>query len=337
MTKKERVKYALLHQETDIVPFNINFTQPAYRKLTNYFGGEISEDEIGNHIVYIEPVSFNSWVEIKPNMWMDEFGVMWDRSIDKDIGNPIPVLKYPSIKGYKFPDPDNPKRYSHFSTIIEKNKDKFILCSIGFSLFERAWTLRGMENFLIDMIENPPFVNELLDTIVNFNIKIIKNTSKYPIDGFRFGDDWGQQKGLIMGIPFWRKFLKPRLEKMYQEVHKVGLPVFIHSCGDVQEILPELIDIGVNVFNPFQPEVMNIFEIKRIYGDKLSFFGGISVQKLLPFGTPQQVKDETKKILQTIGKGGGYIASPSHDIPKDVPVENIVALIETLNPDFPFK
>jgi len=117
---------------------------------------------------------------------------------------------------------------------------------------------------------------------------------------------------------------------MYEEVHKAGLPVFIHSCGDVKELFPELIELGVNVFNPFQPEVMDIFEMKRLYGDRLTFFGGISVQKLLPFGTPEEVRRETRRILKEIGRGGGYIASPSHAIPKDVPVENILALIETL-------
>lgn len=331
LTKKERVKKAILHEETDIVPFNIDFTIPAFEKLVNFLGKEPSIDEIGNHIVSIEPVPPDAWIEIKKDFWRDEFGVIWDRRIDKDIGNPIPIILEPNLNSYKFPDPDEPSRYSHISEFIEKNKDKFILVSIGFSLFERAWTLRGMENLLVDMIENPLFVHQLFDSILEFNLKIIKNVSKYKIDGIRFGDDWGQQRGLIMGIRFWREFIKPRLKIMYQEVHKRNLPVFIHSCGDIKELLPELIEIGVDVFNPFQPEVMNIYEIKKIYGEKLTFFGGISVQKLLPFGTPEQVKNEVKKILKEIGEGGGYIASPSHSIPKDVPVKNIIALIETLN------
>ncbi|MGB9607569.1 MAG: uroporphyrinogen decarboxylase family protein, partial [bacterium] len=272
----------------------------------------------------------DAWVEVKPGFWRDEFGVIWNRTIDKDIGNPEPILLEPRLKGYEFPDPDDPKRYAHFPSFIEANKDKFILCEIGFSLFERAWSMRGMENLLVDMKENPSFVHELLEAIAWFNVRVIRNAVRYPIDGFYFGDDWGQQRGLIMGPLLWREFLKPRLKMMYEEVHKANLPVFIHSCGDVKELFPELIEIGVNVFNPFQPEVMDIYEMKRRYGNDLTFYGGISVQRLLPFGTPEEVKRETKRILKELGKGGGYIASPSHAIPKDVPLENILALIETL-------
>lgn len=329
MTKKERVKLAIAHQETDIVPYNIGFTIPAWEKLVAYLGREPTIEELGLHIVALSATPLDAWVEVKPGFWRDEFGVIWNRTVDKDIGNPKPIFSEPSLGDYRFPNPDDPERYSHFPAFIEAHKDKFILCEIGFSLFERAWSMRGMENFLIDMKENPSFVHELLDAIADFNIRIIRNAVKYPIDGFYFGDDWGQQRGLIMGPILWREFIKPRLRMMYEEVHKAGLPVFIHSCGDIQQLFPELIEIGVNVFNPFQPEVMDIFEMKRKYGDRLTFFGGISVQRLLPFGTPQEIRRETRRILREIGKGGGYIASPSHAIPKDVPVENILALIET--------
>ncbi|MGB9798444.1 MAG: uroporphyrinogen decarboxylase family protein, partial [bacterium] len=325
-----RVKSAIAHEETDIVPYDIGFTQPAWEKLVSYLGRAPTMDELGLHIAHLGATPLDAWVEVKPGFWRDEFGVIWNRTIDKDIGNPEPILLEPRLKGYEFPDPDDPKRYAHFPSFIEANKDKFILCEIGFSLFERAWSMRGMENLLVDMKENPSFVHELLEAIAWFNVRVIRNAVRYPIDGFYFGDDWGQQRGLIMGPLLWREFLKPRLKMMYEEVHKANLPVFIHSCGDVKELFPELIEIGVNVFNPFQPEVMDIYEMKRRYGNDLTFYGGISVQRLLPFGTPEEVKRETKRILKELGKGGGYIASPSHAIPKDVPLENILALIETL-------
>jgi uroporphyrinogen decarboxylase len=117
---------------------------------------------------------------------------------------------------------------------------------------------------------------------------------------------------------------------MYEKVRAAGLPVTIHSCGDVDELFPELIEIGLDVFNPFQPEVMDVYEMKNKYGDKLTFWGGLSTQKTLPYGTPDDVKKEAKRLMQEIGAGGGYILSPAHAIPKDAPAENIAALIETV-------
>ncbi|MFH1074187.1 MAG: uroporphyrinogen decarboxylase family protein, partial [Candidatus Firestonebacteria bacterium] len=146
----------------------------------------------------------------------------------------------------------------------------------------------------------------------------------------RFGDDWGQQQGLIMGPKHWRKFIKPRIARMYKKVHDSGKKVFIHSCGDVEEIFPDLIEIGVDVFNPFQPEAFDVYKIKNKFGSKLTFFGGMSTQKTLPFGTPNEVKSETLKLIKEIGKDGGYIFSPAHATPKDVPIENIASMLEVL-------
>jgi uroporphyrinogen decarboxylase len=145
-----------------------------------------------------------------------------------------------------------------------------------------------------------------------------------------FGDDWGMQTGLIMGPKAWDEFIKPRIQKMYGLVRSKGKLVFIHCCGKVDRLFPELIDCGVDVFNPFQPEVMDVFEIKNKYGDRLSFFGGISVQKTLPYGTVADVRDEVRRLLDVVGRKGGYIAAPSHAIPADAKPENIAAAIEVL-------
>jgi len=174
-------------------------------------------------------------------------------------------------------------------------------------------------------------VNDFLDRIMDWILAVVREYSKYPrIDAIYFGDDWGQQHGLIMGPRIWREFLKPRLAKIYAEVKSAGKFVLIHSCGDIQGILPDLIEIGLDVFNPFQPEVMDVHEIKRMYGDRLTFFGGISLQKTLSFGTPEDVKAEVIDRIQTIGKGGGYICNACHAITRDVPAENIDMLIQTL-------
>lgn len=330
MTYKERMKKSISHIQTDIVPCQIDFTTPAYEKMQKYYKDSQFVRKLGNHIAGIS--TGMDYKEIKPGFCRDEWGVMWDRTIDKDIGNACNVVieNKDSLDSYKFPDPHNPQRFKQWDEIIEENKDLFIRANIDLSFFERAWTLRGMENLLVDMISDEEFVDALLERILEYNISIIEEISRFSVDGVHFGDDWGQQQGLIMGPKLWRRFIKPRLEKMYAKVHEAGLSVFIHSCGDVDELFPELIEIGVDVFNPFQPEVMDIYEMKKKYGGKLCFFGGLSIQKILPYGTPDDVRKEVKRLIKELGSGGGYIFAPAHAVPGDVSEENIAAMIEAV-------
>ncbi len=330
MNAKERVKKAVAHEDTDIVPYHFSFTIPASRKLADYYGTEDFEPLLGNHLAVTEPVPPNAWSEVSPDMWRDEWEIIWDRHIDRDIGNPSNlVLPERDLSPLKVPDPDKSGRFDSLERALERQSDRFVMGGIGFSLFERAWTLRGMENLLMDMVEAPGFVDELLDTIVEFNLEIIDRILSYPVDAVRFGDDWGQQRGLIMGPKLWRRFIKPRLARMYGRVKGGRRLVAIHSCGDVKELFPDLIELGVDIFNPFQPEVMDVGEMKSTYGDRITFYGGLSIQRVLPYGTPDEVRAEVKRLFEVVGKGGGYILSPSHSVPGDAPVENLVAAIET--------
>jgi uroporphyrinogen decarboxylase len=181
---------------------------------------------------------------------------------------------------------------------------------------------------LMDFYEHPEFVHEFLNRIADYNIEQVKEALKYDIDAVEFGDDWGQQHGLQMGPRLWREFLKPVLKRMYASVRDAGKIVFIHSCGDVDELFDDLVEIGVNCFNPFQPEVMDIHALKAAYQGRLSFFGGLSTQKTLPFGTVDDVIQESRRLLE-MGANGGYIFSPAHDVEGDVPLENILAFVET--------
>jgi uroporphyrinogen decarboxylase len=180
------------------------------------------------------------------------------------------------------------------------------------------------------MVEAPAFVHRLLDRILEYDLEVIERACSFPIDAMMFGDDWGQQRGLLMSPMHWRQFIKPRIRAMYQAVKARGRRVFIHSCGKVDELFPDLIECGLDVFNPFQPEVMDVRAAKRAFGDRLSFYGGISTQRTLPYGTPDQVRDEVRRLLDDIGEGGGFIAAPAHAIPKDADPRNIDAMIDVL-------
>jgi uroporphyrinogen decarboxylase len=187
---------------------------------------------------------------------------------------------------------------------------------------------------MMDFIDHPEFVRDLMNRIADYNIAQLQEALKYEIDAIYFGDDWGQQTGLQMGPTLWREFLRPALARMYQAVKQAGKFVMIHSCGDVDELFDDLIDLGLDCFNPFQPEVMDVWSLHAQFRGRLAFHGGLSTQKTLPFGTVQEVRDETKRLLD-LGRNGGYIFAPAHDVEGDVPLENILAAIELVQAQKP--
>jgi uroporphyrinogen decarboxylase len=249
--------------------------------------------------------------------------------VDKDIGVVQGcVLPRPTLKGYAFPDPHDPRFFADIDGRIALYGDRFRVFQIGFSLWERAWTLRGIENLMMDFYDHPGFVRELLETIAEYNISQVGRALAYDIDAVYFGDDWGAQHGLQMGPRLWGEFIQPVLRRMYGVVRRAGKFVMIHSCGDVDELFEELVNIGLSSFNPFQPEVMPVYELLGRYRGRLCFHGGLSTQKLLPYGSPEEVRRESRRLLQA-GGAGGYIFAPAHDVEGDVPLANMLAFIQT--------
>ena len=283
MTKRDVVIAALNGESVPYTPWDMDFTCEAREKLEQHFGENLS-DELGNHfcISSICP----SHKSIGNDLYQDFFGVIWDRSEDKDIGIvKEDLLEEANLDNYSFPSMDDVKKYQEVELKRLKspeNKEYFKVFNLGFSLFERAWTLRGMENLLMDFIINPEFARELLHSIADFNIVALANVIDEDFDAVRFGDDWGQQHGLIMGPAIWREFIMPELKRTYGFVKEHGKRVMIHSCGDVQELFDDLIELGLDCFNPFQPKVMNTKVLHSKYKGKLSFWGGLSTQKTPP-------------------------------------------------------
>jgi len=344
MTKRERVRAAIEHRQPDEVPWNIRLTEPALARLADHrddprlANSEFFHQWVGNHLKGIGPRGKGLFhgleEEVKPGFWRDGWGVIWDtRGLygEGEWGRPVNcVLPEPTLANYTFPDPPSPDAFIHYPLFIQDNQEYFIMGWEG-HLFEVAWALRGMENFLMDMVLNPGFVDDLLEGITEYYLAVIDQSVKYDIDAFAFGDDWGSQEmGLIMGPKHWRRYLKPRLARMFEPLHAAGKFVHLHSDGDVSAIFEDLIDIELDVYNPFQPEIMDVYEMKRKHGERLCFHGGIGVQKLLPFGSPHQVRVETGRMIQEVGVGGGYILAPSHSVLADTPMENLVALIEAV-------
>ncbi|WP_068472268.1 uroporphyrinogen decarboxylase family protein [Saccharicrinis aurantiacus] len=328
MTKREVVKMVLDGKKPPYVPWSFKFTEEPKQMLQEHYGVDDLDPVLGNHILNLgSDIGF--FEEVEPDMFQDVFGVIWDRSIDKDIGDASApfVISEPSMEGVKFPDPHDPRFFANIEPEIAKKPDLFRVFQIGFSLYERAWSMRGMENLLMDFMMYPDFVHELFTKIADYNIEQIKKAMEYDIDAVYFGDDWGQQHGLIFGYDTWKEFVYPQLKRMYGFARDNGKYVMIHSCGDVDELFPDLIECGLNCFNPFQPEVMDINEILPMYQGKLAFHGGLSMQKTLPFGSVEDVERESKALID-LGKNGGYIFSPSHSVESDTTKENILKFIE---------
>lgn len=331
MAIRQRVLKALAHEQPDKVPYNVEFTSDARAKMVEFYGDPDFEAKLGNHFTILPGRPKHTWKEIKPGFWLDDFGTIWDRTKNTDVGVMTNQLITPeNVAEFKLPDPDDPVRYEGFTEKIEAGKDTFIIANFSMSLFERAFILAGMENILMGMLADKTFINVLFDRLLEWNLRVIEKFCSFEIDAISFGDDFGQQDGLLIGPQLWGEFIKPRIREMYQATKSKGHYVFIHSCGQICELFDELIECGVDVYNPFQPEVMNVFEVKEKFGDRLSFYGGISTQKTLPFGTVTEVKDEVSRLLEVVGKNGGYIAAPAHKVPTDAKPENIAAMIEVL-------
>lgn len=331
MNKRERVIRALNHNSPDITPWSFDLIHEMRAKLIEYTGDKNITDTFDNHILQYGIGLMHELIH-KPGYFQDCFNVVWNRTVDKDIGIVDEyLLKDPSVDSISQVIPAVPHEHI-YEVMVALNADKadrFAIIGIGFSLFERAWTLRGMDHLLMDMVLDPEFVDALLDAITDWNIACMEDTFAFDYDGFYFGDDWGMQKGLIMGPKLWRRFIKPRLKRMYAAAHKHGKYVLQHSCGDISEIYPDLVEIGLNAHQTFQPEIYDVEEIKKEYFGKLAFWGGISTQQMLPFATVDEVILETQRIIDIMGEGGGLIVAPTHAVPSDVPPENIIAMLKT--------
>ena len=329
MTCRERVISALNHVQPDYTPYNIGFTQQAFDSMVAA-GAQPRLDAMTEHFASVyyqgDPVELPD----RPEYFLDDYGCLWNRTgADKDIGViDEPIMPEPDMALWREPFFPEARLRARFEACLAGKGERFTVANFGFTLFERFWCYCGFENALLFMASDPEFVHEMLDRICEYNLRIIDLMLEYPFDGIYFGDDWGQQQGLIMGAPLWRSMIKPRLAKMYKRVKDAGRFVLQHSCGDILEIFPDLIEMGLDCYQTFQPEIYDIAAVKKEFGGKLSFWGAISTQRLLPFETPDVVRAETRRIMGILGVNGGYIAAPTHAVPGDVPPANILAMLD---------
>jgi len=326
VTPKQIVLDAVNHIGTEIIPYFFVLDADVRERLDARYGGP---ENFPQHESFFAGSGCNWRAEELPGGgFRDIFGVEWQQGNIFHITEP--VLKEPSLEGFEFPvlmkDEDLPR----LEELCRKQADRFLQFTLGMLFFERAWALRGLDNFLMDLAAEEAFVEELLDHLMQLHLDALDKILELPFDSIRFGDDFGAQRGTIMGAPHWRRYLKPRLAKMYGKVRDAGKIVSIHSCGDHGEILGDLIDLGVQIFNPTQPEANDLRELKRNYGRDITFEGGIGTQVNLPRGTPDEVRAEIREVREVLGPGGGFIMTPTKSLRPEVPTENAAAAVETI-------
>lgn len=366
MKHRDRVQIALNHETPDRCPLFVGFTPEMAARVNEDLG--IQEDDFynphggGNTYLLERSLGMDmfltsvGWANSyyashhygsKGDTYIDEWGVTW-RSIPYETrfgrGHYTEMVGHPladdaALDSYEPPDPTRPELYDDALWTVEQFRDDYWISGATVTtIFESAWALRGFQRTLTDLVLNPELVERLLDIPYRYHLAAAKKLVELGVDMLWIGDDVGTQNRMLISPKTWRRFLKPLLAEFICSVKAINpqLKVAYHSDGYILPIVPELIEIGVDILNPIQPLSMNPAEIKKQFGERLCFWGTIDEQHTLPFGTPQDVEIEVLERLKTIGKGGGLIIGPTHNVQLDTPLENLWAMINTVK-NTPYK
>jgi uroporphyrinogen decarboxylase len=345
MTSRERVLAAIEHKPVDRVPRIFKGTPEVDERLVRELGLTCADDlkeyfkceNLHWPFYRVSAPDPNELMEID-RQEISRWGIRY-REVDygngryfEPIGSPLmQAQSVEDIEQYPWPDP-NAVDLSSVKKQLELWKDK-PTGGPGISIFEVAYQMRGMEQFLVDMLVDPDMVEAILRHIEEYWTILnqrIWEAGEGKFDIFLAGDDFGSQRSLIMSKSHWDRFFAPIYKRAFGWAKERGMRIMIHSDGAIREIIPNLINFGLDVLDPAQPmaEGMDPYEIKREFGRDLCIHGTIDVQELLPFGTPAKVKDEVKRQIEILGKDSGFILAPSHCIQPGVPTENIKAIYE---------
>lgn len=359
MKHRERVIKALNFEETDRPPFQATFCPEFADRLRDVYGLDKSlpfdphsgkwngyELEIlSGHDTLQCSIGWFTGYYLDNKPYTDEWGVNWRvDSYETPYGkgeftnlSSAPLASDDAINNYTPPEPNRPELYVNLARLIKEYQEEYyIIGRLHCTIFESAWALRGFDKLLMDFYLNPDLAVRILDLTMEYHLAIAKKMAKMGVDMIWLGDDIGTQDSMLMPPELWQEFLKPRLANVINEIKSTNpkVKVAYHTDGNNYGIIPDLIEIGVEVLNPIQCESMDPKLLKEIYGNKLTFFGAIAVQSTLPFGTPEDVKNEVEQRKQILGKNGGWICAPTHHLQLDTPLENYFALLDAVGCDY---
>jgi uroporphyrinogen decarboxylase len=331
LTHKERTRRALAREPVDRLPTQINYTTAMGRRIAAHLGVSLEglSARLDNHLLRVD-ISYESPSSEDKRVAFDWWGVGFDTQEEGYFIAVNPLAETKNLNAYAWPDPHAAGLLSGAARLIKADRgEHFVVPNFGFALFERAWFLRGFETFLLDMALDAGFAEEVLERITEIQLVLIRRFLELGVDGGYFGDDYGAQHHMLFSPKTWRKLIKPRLARMFAPFREAGLPVIMHSDGQIADVLPDLVEIGLTAFNPVQPEVMDHAWFRDTFGERLAAYGGISTQTVLPQGTSQQVRKAVADCRAILGSDNtGLVLAPSHRMMTDIPMVNVQALLE---------
>lgn len=346
MTKRENLLALWKHKGCNEVPVGFNLCPSLYEKFKEMTGETDYADYFGFPMRYIHDIYLTNHEvgkfqryhpSLKPGAFIDAWGVAHEPGSEEAMHMTRmrhPLINIESIEeaqAYPFPD------YSIGDTRHQKKQVRDIqsrgLAAVGImvcTIWETSWYIRSMEQLMMDMYTDSEIATYILDKVTEASCYRAAAYARAGVDVIMMGDDIGMQSSIMMSVDMYRTWIKPRLKKVIDSAKQINPDIIIHyhSCGYVIPFINDLIEAGIDVLNPIQPESMNFQEIIKEFGARLSFDGTLGTQSTMPFGTAEEVKQEVRKNLEIAGKYGGLLVAPTHMLEPEVPWENICAYVE---------
>jgi uroporphyrinogen decarboxylase len=353
MNARENFRAMMYGKSPERLPFQIDLTPPVLDELRTALHTEDPRDELGSEFV----MHFADFGET-PDKWEEAYA---DLGINLDDNCEIQRLgitvRYPRNRGKAYhlaqfvhplsrietvqqletlpwPDPADPRHYVNVEASLREveKREKVNVLGMACTLFEDSWYLRGMEELMEDLIEGNPVGDWLLDYMTERSISVVRAYAQAGVDVVLLGDDIGTQQAMLMAPDFWRRHLKPRLARVIRAVRESATGetwIMYHSDGNIEPVIPELFEMGVDILNPVQPECLDVPGILRRYRDKGAFWGMIGTQTTMPYGRPDDVRNAVAQLVDLAREGIRVVCAPTHVIEPDVPFDNLMTLVKT--------
>jgi uroporphyrinogen decarboxylase len=348
MTPRERIRAVLRHEQPDRVPRMLNFYPTVFGPHPGRSGDEKFATDI-RFVGFAEPeeqVDFLRYLKSLPtDVYVGSRDILrtyhdwgYHPEIERDarLGDAHSIEEIAAAPLPDFMAQVNPERLR--ASVERKHAEGFpVMASpphLGGDLFETASRLRGFEQFMIDMCENPPLVDYLLEQLTAMHLAVGLVLTRAGIDILALDDDVGEPSRMLMSRTMWQRYFQPHLKTIIDTCRRANpeLAIFWHSDGYIEPIIPDLIEIGVDILNPVQPDVMDPARLKRLYGDRLAFFGTVGTAQLWSWGSPEEIRAEVRERIQTAGRSGGLIIAPAYDLEpaEGIPWANVVAFFDAV-------